>query len=72
MKIVLDNDSFLTLKRSVPPHSQAVKVLQTAVHFGVYRVALTCTEAQARALLLYAEHSPKVVASIQAALRQQE
>ena len=69
LKIVFDDDSFYTLKRSVPPHSQSAEVLKAAVHFGVSRVAITCSEPEARALLLYAEHSPKLVASIQAALR---
>ena len=68
LKLLLDDDSFCTLKRSVPPRSQFIGVLEAAVHAGGSRVAISCNESEARALLLYAEHSPKLVTLIQEAL----
>ena len=68
LKILLDDDSFCILKRSVPRRSQFIGVLEAAVQAGGSRVAISCSESEARALLLYAEHSPKVVTSIQQAL----
>jgi hypothetical protein len=69
IKILLDHNSFYTLKKSVPPRSHCRTVLDAAGPAGFSSVLLTCTEAEARNLLLYIDHSPKAVALIEEALR---
>jgi hypothetical protein len=69
IKIFLDRNSFHTLKQSVPPRSNSRLVLDSAVPVGFANVLLTCTETEARNLLRYADHLPKVLASIQQALQ---
>ena len=69
LTIFLDDKSFHCLKRSIPPASKAKFVLtEKTVHLGS-NVVISCEEAEARNLLLYADHCPGVVASIHEALR---
>ena len=70
LKIRFDDNSFHALKRSVPPQSQSRTVLESAVHVTFFEVVINCTEAEARTFLLYADHCPAVVASIEQALRE--
>jgi hypothetical protein len=72
LKILLDDDSFCTLRRLVPPHSRLISVLEAAVPVGGSSVAISCSGSEARALLLYAEQPPKLVTLIQEALRSAE
>ena len=71
LKIFLDDKSFHSLKRSVPHGSHSKSVLKDAVHLKLFgnEVVISCDEAQARNLLLYAGHCPGVIASIHYALR---
>jgi|GraSoiStandDraft_16_1057320.scaffolds.fasta_scaffold1417282_2 hypothetical protein len=68
LKIFLDDKSFHCLKQSIPPGSRSKLVLKQAVHLGSNAV-LSCDEAEARNLLLYASHCSGVVVSIHQALR---
>ena len=74
LKIFLDDKSFHYLKRSIPPGSHSKLVLGDAVHFKNFaawfgdNTVISCNEAEARNLLLYASHCPGVVASIHKAL----
>jgi hypothetical protein len=70
LKIRFDDNSFHALKRSVPPQSQSRTVLESAVHVTFFEVVINCTEAEARTFLLYADHCPTVVESIEQALRE--
>jgi hypothetical protein len=69
VKIFLDDNSFHALKRAIPECSNARSVLATAAQQNFFDVMITCTESEARNLLLYADHCPTVVQSIEAALR---
>jgi len=71
LKIFLDDKSFHCLKRSVPRGSRSKLVLEEAVHLKSFgnEVVISCDEAQAHNLLLYADHCPGVIASIHGALR---
>lgn len=69
IKIFLDDNSFHALKRAIPERSNARSVLDTATHQNFFDVIITCTESEARNLRVYASHCPKVVQSIEAALR---
>lgn len=71
LKIFLDDKSFHCLKEAIPPGSRSKLVLQHAVRLGSFgsNTVITCNEAQARSLLLYAVHCPGVIASIHEALR---
>ena len=71
LKIFLDDKSFHCLKRSIPAASHSKLVMENAHHFTFFgsSVVISCDEAEARNLLLYASHCPGVVASIHEALR---
>jgi hypothetical protein len=71
LKIFLDHKGFQCLKQCIPAGSHSKSVLNNAVHMNSFgdTAIITCDEAEARNLLLYADHCPSVVASIHKALR---
>jgi hypothetical protein len=78
LKIFLDDKSFHCLKQAIPrlkqaiPHGSRSKlVLEEAVPLKLFgnEVVISCDQAQARNLLLYADHCPGVIASIHKAFR---
>jgi hypothetical protein len=73
LKIFLDDKSFHCLKQAIPPGSKSKFVLSDkAVQLSsafASNVVISCDEAEARILLLYASHCPSVIASIHEALR---
>jgi hypothetical protein len=71
LKIFLDDKGFHCLKRCIPRASHSKIVVEEAMHltfFGSNSV-ITCSEAEARNLLIYASHCPTAVASIHKAFR---
>jgi hypothetical protein len=70
LKIFLDDKSFHCLKRAVPAGSRAKLVIEEAVHLEFFgsNTVISCNEAEARNLLVYASHCSGVVASIHKAL----
>ena len=71
LKIFLDDKSFHCLKQAIPSGSRSKSIIEKAVHlerFGSNAV-LSCEEAEARNLLLYAGHCPGVIASTHKAFR---
>jgi hypothetical protein len=71
LKIFLDDRGFHCLKRYIPHASQSKFVVEEAVHVNFFgsNTVISCDEAEARNLLLYADQCPTVVASIHKALR---
>jgi hypothetical protein len=71
LKIFLDDKSFHCLKQSIPTGSRSKSIIEKAVHLDLFggNAVLNCDEAEARNLLLYAEHCPGVIASIHKAFR---
>ena len=71
LKIFLDDKGFHCLKRCIPAGSHSKFVLEDAVHINFFgsNAVISCDEAEARNLLLYAEHCQSVIASIHKALR---
>jgi hypothetical protein len=71
LKIFLDDKSFHCLKQSIPPGSRSKSIIEKAVHLDLFgsNAVLSCEEAEARNLLLYAGHCPGVIASIHNAFR---
>jgi hypothetical protein len=71
LKIFLDDKSFHCLKESIPPGSRSKSIIEKAVHLDLFgsNAVLSCEEAEARNLLLYAGHCPGVIASIHNAFR---
>jgi hypothetical protein len=71
LKIFLNDESFLCLRRSIPPGSHSKMIIQKAVHLDLFgsNTVVRCEEAEARNLLLYAGHCPGVLASIHESLR---
>lgn len=69
VKIYLDEDSFYSLKQAVPRSSHTRTVLESVERASFFHVVITCAEAEARNLLLYADHCPRAVESIEKALR---
>jgi hypothetical protein len=71
LKIFLDDKSFHCLKQSIPPGSRSKSIIEKAVHLDLFgsNAVLSCEEAEARNLLLYAGHCPGVIASIHKAFR---
>ena len=71
LKIFLDDKSFHCLKQSIPPGSRSKSIIEKAVHLERFgsNVVLSCEEADARNLLLYARHCPGVITSIHNAFR---
>lgn len=71
LKIFLDDKSFHCLKQCVPQGSRSKLLLEQAVPLNFFgsNTVISCEEAEARNLLLYAGHCPGVIASIQKALR---
>ena len=66
LKIFLDDKSFHCLTQSIPAGSRFKSIIEKAVHLDLFggNAVLSCDEAEARTLLLYAEHCPGVIASI--------
>lgn len=71
LKIFLDDKSFHSLKQSIPAGSRSKVLLEEAIRLRFFgsNAVITCTEAEARSLLLYAEHCPGVIASVHQAFR---
>jgi hypothetical protein len=71
VKIFLDDKSFHCLKQAIPHGSRSKLVLEEAVPLKLFgnEVVISCDQAQARNLLLYAGHCPGVIASIHEAFR---
>ena len=71
LKIFLDDKSFHCLKQSIPAGSRSKSIIEKAVHLDLFggNAVLSCDEAEARNLLLYAGHCPGVIASIHKAFR---
>ena len=71
LKIFLDDKSFHCLKQSIPAGSRFKSIIEKAVHLDLFggNAVLSCDEAEARNLLLYAGHCPGVIASIHKAFR---
>ena len=71
LKIVLDDKSFHCLKQSIPAASRSKLIIENAVDLKLFgsNAVVSCDEAEARNLLLYAGHCPGVIASIHKALR---
>ena len=71
LKIFLDDKSFHCLKQSIPAGSRSKSIIEKAVHLDLFggNAVLSCDEAEARNLLLYAKHCPGVIASIHKAFR---
>ena len=71
LRIFLDKNGFHSLKKAIPQGSPSKAVLNGAVHLSFFgtNVVITCTEAEAQNLLLYANDSPAVAAAIRKALR---
>ena len=71
LKIFLDDKSFHCLKQTIPVGSHSKLLIRRAVHLNLFgrNAAVSCEEAEARNLLLYAEHCPGVIASIHKAFR---
>ena len=63
LKIFLDEKSFHCLKQAIPTGSRSKTIIANAVHWNS-NVVLSCDEAEARNLLLYAGHCPGVIAAI--------
>jgi hypothetical protein len=71
LTIFLDDKSFHYLKQSIPARSRSKLIIESALHLKFFgsNAVISCDEAEARNLLLYASHCPGVVASIHEALR---
>jgi hypothetical protein len=71
LTIFLDDKSFHCLKQSIPARSRSKLIIESAVHLKFFgsNAVVSCDEAEARNLLLYAGHCPGVIASIHEALR---
>jgi hypothetical protein len=68
LKIFLDEKSFHCLKQAIPTGSRSKTIIANAVHWNS-NVVLSCDEAEARNLLLYAGHCPGVIAAIHRVFR---
>jgi hypothetical protein len=70
VKIFLDDKSFHCLKHAIPDGSRSKFVLHDPARLSLLgsNTLISCDEAEARNLLLYAGHCPGVVASIHQAL----
>jgi len=71
LKIFLDDKSFHCLKHAVPAGSHSRLLLHDPAHLSIVgsNTVISCDEAEARNLLLYAGHCPGVIASIHEAFR---
>jgi len=71
LKIFLDDKSFHCLKHAIPSGSRSKLIIRKAVHLDLFggNAVLSCDEAEARNLLIYAGHCPGVIASIHNAFR---
>jgi hypothetical protein len=61
LKIFFDDKSFHELKRSIPSGSRSKRVLEESVRLKFFgsNAVISCNEAEARNLLLYAGHCPR-------------
>jgi hypothetical protein len=66
LKIFLDDKSLRCLKRAIPRGSHSKLIIQKAVRLHLFggNAVLSCVESEARNLLIYARHCPRVIASI--------
>ena len=66
LKIYLDDKGYHCLKHSIPHGSRSKFVVEDAVNISLFdsNTVISCSENEARNLLLYAGHCPTVVASI--------
>jgi hypothetical protein len=66
LKIFLDDKGFHHLRRCIPTGSHSKVVLEEAVHLTFFgsNAVISCDEAEARNLLIYAKQCPSVIASI--------
>jgi hypothetical protein len=71
LKIFLDDKSFHCLKQSIPVGSHSKLLIRKAVHLNLFgrNAVVSCEEAEARNLLIYAGDCPSVTASIHNAFR---
>ena len=71
LKIFLDDKSFHCLKRAIPAGSRSKLLLHDPARLSLVGTStvISCGEAEARNLLLYASHCPGVIASIHNALQ---
>ena len=71
LKIFLDDKSFYCLTESIPAGSRSKSIIEKAVHLDLFggNAVLSCDEAEARNLLLYAGHCPGVIAAIHKVFR---
>jgi predicted short-subunit dehydrogenase-like oxidoreductase (DUF2520 family) len=71
LKIFLDDKGFHRLKQSIPAASPSKLIIKSAFHLKFFggNTVVSCDEAEARNLLLYAGHCPSVIASIHDAFR---
>jgi hypothetical protein len=71
LKIFLDDKSFHCLKQSIPARSRSKLIIENALYLKFFgsNAVVSCDEAEARNLLLYADHCPGVIVSIYEALR---
>lgn len=71
LKIFLDDKGFHCLKRCIPRASHSKIVVEEAMQLTFFgsNTVITCNEAEARNLLIYASHCSTAVASIHKALR---
>jgi len=71
LEVFLNDESFHCLKQSIPTGSRSKFIIENAhrLKFVGSNVVVSCDEAEARNLLLYAGHFPNVAASIHKALR---
>ena len=68
LKIFLDDKSFHCLKQAIPAGSRSKTIIANAVHLNS-NVVLSCDEAEAQNLLLYAGQCPGVIAAIHKVFR---
>ena len=71
LKVFLDDKSFHCLKHAIPARSRSKLLLQDPAHLSIVgsNTVISCDEAEAQNLLLYASHCPGVIASVHEALR---
>jgi len=71
LKLFFDDKSFHCLKQSIPVGSHSKFIIENSLHLNFFgsNAVVSCAEAEARNLLLYAGHCPGAIASIHKALR---
>ena len=71
LKIFLDDKSFHCLKQSIPARARSKSIIEKACHLDLFggNAVISCAEAEARNLLIFAGDCPGVIASIHKAFR---